>query len=267
MTAQLVFTLYAPLGAWGSPSLSAANAAYKATELDPPRSAMLGLLAAALGLTREREAELDPETRLAIRVDIPPTRDPKPDYHTITKARFRGTTLEGRTRWTRFEELRSHLIGGDDSGAILSRREYWTMGLWTVALARTHSAPPTLHVLAAALALPVWPLYAGRKACALGLPPDPEVLDADGPVAAMNAYGHPWTRHPILAGALTPLRQAAAAQTQRRLLFDPDYPGAPLPAKTASRRDRPAHHAPSGVLIRRFLVRTCAESWLPAEGG
>ena len=46
---HLVFTVMAPLGAWGSPSRSAANAAYKPTELDPSRSAVIGILGAALG--------------------------------------------------------------------------------------------------------------------------------------------------------------------------------------------------------------------------
>ena len=44
------------------------------------------------------------------------------------------------------------------------------------------------------LSAPHWVLYAGRKACALGLPPDPTILSGEGPLAALEAYGWPWTR-------------------------------------------------------------------------
>ena len=219
---HLVFTLAAPYGAWGSASLSSATTAHKATELDPSKSALTGLLGAALGFARPRLGELAKHLRVAVWVLARPERDPAPDYHTITRA----DPPSGREHWGRFEELRSHLAGGEAKGSLISRREYWSGGLWTAAVWSDHpEAGPGR--LAEALAAPRWPLYAGRKSCTLGLPPDPEVIAAAGPVAALRAYGRPEERHPALA----PLLKRLTARTDGggELLFDPDYPGAPPP--------------------------------------
>jgi CRISPR system Cascade subunit CasD len=262
---HLVFTLYAPYGAWGAASASSATTAYKATELEPSRSAVIGLLGAALGRERARLPELDRALFVAVREVLAPRRDPKPDYHTVTPAR----RPNGRERWTRFEELRPHLAGNDkQGGSILSRREYWTNGLWTVALARSPAEGPSLKTLAEALSRPVWLLYGGRKACGLGLPPDPEVIAAHGPVEALAAYGLPWTRRPALAAILAPLADAVRTQTGfGRLLYDAAYPGAPdPPLRTVARRDRTDHLLqPSGRLFRRYLTRIQAELPWPGE--
>ena len=261
---HLAFTLYAPYGAWGAASASSATTAYKATELEPSRSAVTGLLGAALGLERAGLPELDRAFFIAVREVLAPRRDPKPDYHTVTPSR----RPDGRGRWTRFAELRTHLAGNDkQSGSILSRREYWTDGLWTVALARSPAAGPPLEALAEALARPVWLLYAVRKACGLGLPPDPELIAADGPVQALAAYGLPWTRRPGVAAMLASLAQAVKRQGGR-LLYDPDYPGSPAPPlRTVTRRDRTDHlRQPLGRLSRRYLLRIQAElPWLADE--
>ena len=262
---HLVFTLYAPYGAWGAASASSATTAYKATELEPSRSALIGVLGAALGSQRAGLPALDRALVMAVREILAPRRDLKPDYHTVTPAR----RPDERARWTRFEELRAHLMGqGKQGGSVLSRREHWTNGLWTVALVPSAAEGLSIEVLAQALRRPVWPLYAGRKACGLGLPPDPELVLADGPVAALAAYGLPWTRRPALAAVLTPLARAVATTTNPgRLLYDPEYPGAPpSPIRTVTRRDRADHlQQPSGRLFRRYVVRTQAELPWPAE--
>lgn len=263
MTAQLAFTLCAPYGAWGAASLSSATTAYKATELDPPKSALVGLLAAALGLERAGLAALAQSVLVAVRVGVRPERDPKPDYHTITRA----APPEGRDRWTRFEELRAHLAGRGESGSLLSRREYWACGLWTVAVVVAADAPWSADLLAQALRAPRWTLYAGRKSCTLGLPPDPEVIvDAGGPMAALGRYGWPWERHPGLAAVLEPLRDRLEHPDAQDLIFDPDYPGAPQgddghTVRTTRRRDRPDPLVlDGGRIYQRFHERTEART-------
>ena len=261
---HLAFSLYAPYGAWGAASASSATTAYKATELEPSRSAVVGLLGAALGWERARLPVLDRALFIAVREILAPQRDLTPDYHTVTPAR----PPDAHERWTRFEELRNHLAGRDkQSGSILSRREHWTHGLWTVALAPRAGEGPPLEAVAASLRRPAWPLYAGRKACGLGLPPDPEIILADGPTAALTTYGLPWTRRPALAVVLASLVDAVSEQTPGRLLYDPDYPGAPeVPLRTVTCRDRTDHlQQPSGRLFRRYQVRTQAETPWPTE--
>ncbi|MFZ1429013.1 MAG: type I-E CRISPR-associated protein Cas5/CasD [Geminicoccaceae bacterium] len=260
MREHLLFTLYAPMGAWGSPSLSASNAAFKTTEIDPTRSALVGLLGAAMGWGRHQLGVLDTDLAFAVRVDLAPSRDPKPDYHTITPA----DPPAGRERWTRFEELRCHLVGSEAKGAILSRREYWTNGLWTVAV--HSSGSPTVHELAAALADPIWPLSAGRKAFALGLPLEPMVIQAENLATAFHGYGLPWTRREGLLTVLSPLIQAVPPNGGTRLMLDTDYPDAPPLLRLTERRDRPdPGFSQDNRLTRRFRVRSVAEALLPGD--
>lgn len=275
---QLCFTLAAPYGAWGAASQPSATSAWKATELDPPKSAIVGVLAAALGVERSGLGTLAASVRVAVRTGLRPERDLRPDYHTISRAR----RPVGRDRWSRFEELRPALSGDDSSGSLLSSREHWSCGLWSVAVATTATSEgdALLERMAAALRTPRWPLYAGRKACALGLPPDPERLDAPGPVAALTAYRWPWERHPALMSALAPLvalkRKRAEVET---LAWDPDYPGSPSSGKSGAtesdggwvvrrvwRRDQPDPlPLPGGRIQQRFQERTELRSPFPSQ--
>lgn len=267
---QLVFTLCAPYGAWGAASQSSATTAYKATELDPPKSALIGLLGAALGLERARLGELAQMLWVAVRVGVRPQRDPKPDYHTIS----RPEPPKDRSRWSRFEEMRTALGGRSTTGAMLSRREYWSGGLWTVAVAPKPDSPWSAQHLCAALRTPRWVLYAGRKACTLGLPPDPILYeDAAGPEVALNDYRWPWER-PGLTESLVFLRQQHQRQypppNAGELLFDGDYPGAPQPntardLREHRRRDHPDPLARgNGDIYQRFQERTeCRTPFMP----
>lgn len=263
---QLVLTLAAPYGSFAV-TFNAANAAVKATRLDPPKSAIVGLLGAALGRGRLELNALSDGLFVAVRTGVPPRPDPKPDYHTITPP----IPPRERGPWTRFEELRPALSGLADAGAILSTRHHWETGLWLVALARRGEEGPGLEELRDALEAPRWPLYAGRKACALGLPPDPAIIPAAGPIAALDAYGWPWTRHAALETLLKPLVDrtrggapgrddaARAAEPSRSfaLSFDLDYPGAPGRTERFEREeaDEPFHGGSEGRLIRGFRAR------------
>lgn len=239
---QLVFTLHAPHGAWGAATLSAANTAWRATELAPGLSHVVGLLGAALGWPRERLGALAEGLHLAVREVIAPVRDPAPDYHTITPPT--PPPVRVKRGWTRWEELRPAL--GAAGGSVLSWREYWTGGLWLVALHARADAEPGLDALAAALAEPCHPLFAGRRACPLGLPPDPELVREPGPAEAFARYRLPWERHPEL-------RSWIEKATGATLLVDEDYPGRPPHRRMLERRDRPLPG------LRRFGTRGVAE--------
>jgi CRISPR system Cascade subunit CasD len=53
MSRYLLFQLYAPLVSWGAPAVGEV----RHTDTIPTRSALLGILAAALGISRDNEEE------------------------------------------------------------------------------------------------------------------------------------------------------------------------------------------------------------------
>jgi CRISPR system Cascade subunit CasD len=149
--------------------------------LQPSRSALLGLLAAALGLRRHDEAAqaaLSRTLRFAILVEragVPVT-----DYHTTQVA----APQRGRPARVRADQLRErrHALS-----TILSRRDYRCDALYDVAA--WHEGGEVafpLTRLAGALERPVFTLYLGRKSCPLALPLSPRVVEAENVLAALH---------------------------------------------------------------------------------
>jgi len=143
------------------------------SDLHPTRSALLGLLAAALGLRRtDRDdlAALGAGVRFAVRVDSAGV--PLADYHTAQVA----PPERKRPAFTRADQLRARR---DGLQTILSRRDYRCDALYTIAARPADPAPRwPLTALQEALERPVFPLYLGRKSCPLALPLAPRLLEA-----------------------------------------------------------------------------------------
>jgi CRISPR system Cascade subunit CasD len=181
----LVFRLYGPLASWGEVAVGE----IRSTAIHPTRSALLGLLAAALGLRRDAEdehAELSRTLRFAVRVESAGV--PLSDYHTAQVMAPR----RGRVDATRKAQLRGRRV---DLETILSRRDYRCDALYTV-VAWQEGAPQgpplwPLDALARALERPVFPLYLGRKSCPPGLPLSPRVLDAPSAAVAFETVDLP----------------------------------------------------------------------------
>lgn len=145
----------------------------------PGRSALIGLLAGALGADRADEAAqlaLDRGYGVAVRTDAPGRL--LADYHTAQVPPAR----RGRRHATRADEL-----DAPDLSTVLTRREYRTDALHLAALWERPGAPHALEALAAALRAPAYVPYLGRKGCPLGLPLAPTVLDAADAEAALAA--------------------------------------------------------------------------------
>jgi len=174
MSRYLVFQLYAPLASWGE----AAIGEVRHTAALPSRSALLGLLAAALGIKREDESCLQTfyqHYRFAIR---PLSNDEQwlRDYHTVQVPK------ENRKRhyYTRRDELTQ---APEEVGTMITSREYRCDAYYHIAVQETSGAPFSLEALAQALAYPVFALYLGRKSCPLALPLAPVILN--GSLAAV----------------------------------------------------------------------------------
>lgn len=145
----LLLRLEGPMQSWGAQE---SKFVIRRTSEAPTKSGVIGLLCAALGVSRSAAPkEWLPRLnglQMGIRIDRPGVR--WWDYHTVG-SRMRLRTAEGKTR----------------PGALLSRREYLCDASFLVAL---QGDGELIGLLASALQNPVWTLYLGRKCCPSSLP-------------------------------------------------------------------------------------------------
>ena len=225
MNELLVFRLFAPFASWGEVAVGEV----RPSAIRPTRSALLGLLAAALGLDRgndDAHAALAAGTRLAVRLDQPGVA--LTDYHTINWRRPRREVV-----LTRADELRAPR---HELSTIQSRRYYRCDSAATVAVAEHGEPRWPLAALAAALERPVFPLYLGRKACPPALPLAPEIVQAASLAEAFRLYDR---RRPLPASISRHKPRADSAE----LSWDADLGVDPGEEATAAqiveRRDEP----------------------------
>ena len=174
----LLFRLYGPMASWGEIALgeNRHSASY------PGKSAILGILGAALGIRRD-----DEDSQWALAMDYAMAVKQVSaggflrDYHTA-----QAPDSVGKFHYrTRRDEL---LTGHDRLGTVLSSREYRTDALATVAIRANEQARWTLQQLQQALLRPKFHLYLGRKACPLAAPLQPELIESEGFLKALTDY-------------------------------------------------------------------------------
>lgn len=178
MADVVVFRLEAPIAAFGDLTVGERRSSHRR----PSASAILGLVASALGIGRTDPGHeaLAARWRIALRADH--LGAPLADFHTAQTP----PQKRGRGYATRAAELAVKT----DLATIVSRRDHWTDAAFTVAL--WPSAEPTdspdAIAIAAALARPVWAPFAGRRACPLSRPLEARVIAADTVVAAFAGW-------------------------------------------------------------------------------
>jgi len=172
----LVFQLYGPLASWGTPAVGES----RPSSDHPGRSALLGLLAAALGIKRDESANqqaLAGSVQFAVK-QVSPGRVIR-DFHTVQ--------VPKRNKKARYATRKDEMaFSGDRLNTIISRREYRCDGFWRVGVTTTDRSDWTLEELAAALRQPTFTLYLGRKSCPLAAPLAPKIVQASGIQEALN---------------------------------------------------------------------------------
>ena len=162
----LVLHLFGPLQSWGPVAVGE----HRGDEGRPTKSAVLGLLGAALGLSRE-EADVHEDLHrtlgFAVRVDAPGIV--LKDYHTSQVPGSR----KGKRWYTRREEL-----GEQKLNTVLSDRYYRADACFTVVLWMREEGAFSLARLSQALARPRFHLYLGRKSCPPAWPLIPKIVEA-----------------------------------------------------------------------------------------
>lgn len=229
MTQFLLARLYAPMASWGDITVGERRTSWDR----PSRSAILGLVAAALGIERADQNShdaLDHGYGVAIRVDH--AGRPMRDYHTAQ------SVGEASVKKARPSTRREVLLAGDRK-TILSQRHYRLDALYTLALWAKAKAPHDLEAVASALRRPHFALWAGRKANPFGLPLAPAIVEAEHLAAAFAQYA------PVPDGA-------AFAEMQR--IKPPRTPW----GREISRDTDPA--VPSGFAINRREIRRDARA-------
>lgn len=174
MTDYLLFRLYGPMASWGDIAVGEVRPSFT----HPSKSAVLGLVAAALKIDRmdeDRQRALATSYGFAVLVESMGV--PLVDYHTAQVP-----PATGGRRCRVFATRRDELTAGPraDLSTILSRRDYRMDASATVVLWALNPHPPyALREIAAALLEPGYLLYLGRKSCPLALPLEPQVVVAE----------------------------------------------------------------------------------------
>ncbi len=171
----LLIRLAAPMQSWGTQS----RFTVRDTGLEPSKSAVVGLLCAALGMGRDEPLDELATLRMGVRVDAPGVV--KMDYQTAGG----GTLPGGRSYGVR--------LSTDRPGRTeLSNRYYLADADFLVGL--ESSDIPLLRRLDDALEKPKWQLYLGRKAFVPGVPVRIAGGFREGEPLEVALTSYPWPR-------------------------------------------------------------------------
>ncbi len=179
----LTFQLYSPMASWGDTAVGEVRPSLS----HPTRSALYGLIAAALGIERreeDRHIALWRSIRIAFQVDSMGSL--LRDYHTVQ--------MPGERRNAKYFTRKDELAIADPN-TILSSREYRTDALYRIVIAETATRSDyDLNTIEQALRTPKFLLYLGRKSCPLSLPLVPQTIEA---TTLEEAFGHIHLPEPI----------------------------------------------------------------------
>ena len=133
----------------------------------PTRSAILGMLGAALGITRDNYAELFTlSTKIKIAVQVNNTGEKMVDYHTVQAFRSPQGKIQKGTKPT--------------------YREYWCDSEHTFAITADST---TIEFLASKVKTPEFTLFQGRKSCPLTRPLFETITDNNNPANSLKQLG------------------------------------------------------------------------------
>ncbi|MCK9555188.1 type I-E CRISPR-associated protein Cas5/CasD [bacterium] len=169
----LIFRLYGPMSSWGDIAVGETRPSFA----HPSKSAILGLVAAAMGIRRdEDEKHRGLVDCLGFAVQVESMGVVLADYHTAQ-------VPSGKELYC----TRRHELSGikSDLNTILSTRAYRVDGLYTVMLWETKKSEWGLERIQSKIEQPEFVLYLGRKSCPIALPLEAQVIKADYLVKAL----------------------------------------------------------------------------------
>ena len=169
MTDYLVFTLSATIGSMGD----LAGHERRGSRLWPGRSALTGLLGAALGLERQSESLAELDTLGMAVADFSPYDTTFRDFHTFET--IPSAKVKPNSRPEALKEA------GRGSETTLTSRDYRTNCLFGITLWNGDLENLCRHLIE-----PVFQLYFGRKSCPLSMPLCPDIVSANSAEEALS---------------------------------------------------------------------------------
>lgn len=227
----LVFQLQAPLASWGDTAVGE----YRPSHDYPGISTLVGLLGAALGLSRDDEAaHAALRDHYGFAVGVQSSGKLLRDYHTAQVPSQ--ASLKKHPHTSRRDEL---AIRKHDLNTILSTRDYRQDTACLVAVRASGQGPYPLEALAGALRKPRFVLYLGRKACPPAAPLHPRIMAAATANVAFDAY-----LAELAAGIATHRDRSGAALLDapgevERIAWGHGIEGGLPPDLTTTRKDHP----------------------------
>lgn len=180
---HLTARLHAPFASWGDVGLGN----HRPTSEAPTRSALLGLLGAALGIERnDRVGQERLGTSIGLATQVRKAGHPLNDYHTVQTR----PESDRRPFSTRKGELD---LPREDRITMLTQREYRTDVSYVLAAWPRVGASIGLDVIAAAMRAPRFTPYLGRRSCPLSAPFGASVSDHVTLRAAFDSL--PWMKN------------------------------------------------------------------------
>ncbi len=171
MTDYLIFRLYGPMASWGDIAVGE----YRPTHDHPSKSAIIGLIASALGIRRDEEKkhnELSDGYNFAVILNA--SGNLLRDYHTSQVPKS-GSGKNKKQFATRKDEL---AVPKEELKTILSARDYYCDAFYTVCLwSKKGNNPFSIEIIKQKLTEPEFVLYLGRKSCPLSLPIAPKIVN------------------------------------------------------------------------------------------
>ena len=184
-TEFLVLRLYGPLAAWGD----IACGDVRPTLTFPTKSAILGLLGAALGVRRSDEVIISKmRDSYGFAVSVEGRCIQIRDFHTVQSAKVNADMFKKYGNGYMTSRHRELSVPATEMETSLTYRDYLCDVIYTVSvwIKDSKNVPYMLKEICDALKEPKFVPYLGRKSCVLSRPMEPQIIPASDPASAIQ---------------------------------------------------------------------------------